>query len=328
MMRRELIALLGSTAAASWPRSARGQSVERVRRIGVLTLASPRDEERVIAAFVDGLHDRGYVEGRNLDISFRHADGDVGRLAPLAQELIALKPDVVLAAEPSPARVTHKIAPTLPIVCPLLTDAVLPELAASYARPGGYVTGIAQTVEGLTGKLIELAQEFVPGALRVGFLSNPTGTSMQLFEQGVVEGARQRGITVLTEQVQAGDALQAGFDGFVRQKVQAVIVPVNGLFRNNAVQIAQFAFSARLPTIFAGRHGVDAGGLVSYGIDQRSNFRRAADYTHKILQGAKAGEMPIEFPTKIETVVNLKTARALGIDVPPQLLARADEVIE
>jgi putative ABC transport system substrate-binding protein len=326
--RRELIALLGSTAATAWPIQAHAQKTDRMRRIGVLTLASPKDEEHVIAAFVDGLRSHGYVEEKNLDIHYRYSDGDVGRLGLLAQELIALKPDVVLAAEPSPARTLKTIAPTLPIVCPLLTDAVLPELAASYARPGGSVTGIAQTVEGITGKLVELAQEFVPGLLRVGFLSNPTGASMEFFAQGVVDGARQRGVAVLTEQVMTRDALNPAFDHLVRQQAQAVIVPVNGLFRNEVARIVELAVAARLPTIFASRYGVEAGGLVSYGIDQRKNFQRAAAYVDKILKGANPGQMPIEFPTKIETVLNVKTAKALGIDVSPQLLARADEVIE
>ena len=204
----------------------------------------------------------------------------------------------------------------------------IPELAASYARPGGSVTGIASAVEGLTGKLIELSQEFVPRALRIGFLFNPTGASMQFYAQNVEDNARQRGIAFLTEQATRREDIGPAFDHLVERKAEAVIVPPNGLFRNEAANIAQLAVTAHLPTIFAERHGVEVGGLASYGIDQRETYRRAADYTVKILKGAKPADMPIEFPTKIELVINLKTAKSLGLDVPLFLQQRADEVIE
>jgi putative ABC transport system substrate-binding protein len=327
MRRREFITIVAG-AAVSWPQVVRAQQTDRVWRIGVLTLASSQDEQHVLAAFVDGLRSHGYLEGKNLDIFYRYSDGDVYRLTPLARELVALKPDVVLGAEPSPARVLKSIAPTLPIVCPVLTDAQVPELAASYGRPGGTVTGIAGTVEGLTGKLVELAQEFVPGAVRVGFLSNPTGASMQFFAHSVVEAARQRGVVLLTGEAATPDAITSSIESMVRQQAQAIIVPTNGLFRNEVGHIVRLAVSVRLPTIFADRHGVEAGGLASYGTDLKESYRRAADYVDKILKGAKPGEMPIEFPTKIEMVINMKPAKALGLDVPLFMQQRADEVIE
>jgi putative tryptophan/tyrosine transport system substrate-binding protein len=187
MKRREFITLLGG-AAAAWPRGAGGQQ-SGLRRVGVLTLLSSKDEDGALAAFVDGLHSHGLIEEKNLKIDYRYSDGDVKQLIPLAHELIALRPDVLVGAEPSPAKVLKSLAPTLPIVCPQLTDAQLSDLVASYARPGGTVTGLAQSVEGLTGKLIELVQEFVPGAVRVGFLSNPTGASMQFFGKARVLAA-------------------------------------------------------------------------------------------------------------------------------------------
>jgi putative ABC transport system substrate-binding protein len=327
MRRRDVLSLLGG-AAASWPWSARAQQANRSVRIGVLTLASQSDDEHLLAALVEGLHTHGYVQGRNLVIDYRYTDGDVKRLARLAQELIGLKPDVLVGAEPSAARALKRAAPNLPIVCPQLTDALIPELAASYARPGGSVTGVAQTVEGLTGKLVELAHEFVPGALRVGFLKNPTGASMQYFSQGVEDAARQRGILLLTEEVTTPEGLTPAIERLASQKVEALVIPVNGLFRNEAARIAQRATAARLPTIFAQRQGVEVGGLASYGTDQRESFRRAADYVDKIIKGANPGELPIEFPTKIDLVINLKAAKALGLDVPSQLQQRADEVIE
>jgi putative tryptophan/tyrosine transport system substrate-binding protein len=325
MKRRDVLSLLGGAAVSAM--SVTGEAEAR-SRIAVLTLSSPKDEEHFLAAFVQGLRSRGYVEGKNFDIDYRYSNGDVSRLLPLAQELVAFKPDVALGAEPSPAKALKSIAPALPIVCPTLSDAQIPELAASYARPGGSVTGIASAVEGLTGKLIELAQEFVPRALRIGFLFNPTGASMQFYAQNVEDNARQRGIAFLSEQATRREDLGPAFDRLVERKAEAVIVPQNGLFRNEAANIAQLAVTAHLPTIFAERHGVEVGGLASYGIDQRETFRRAADYIDKILKGAKPADMPIEFPTKIELVINLKTAKSLGLDVPLFLQQRADEVIE
>ena len=294
----------------------------------MLTLLSSKDEDGALAAFVDGLHSHGLIEEKNLKIDYRYSDGDVKQLIPFAQELIALRPDVLVGAEPSPAKVLKNLAPALPIVCPQLTDAQLSDLVASYARPGGTVTGLAQSVEGLPGKLIELVQEFVPGAVRVGFLSNPTGASMQFFAHSTEEAARSRGVLLLTEQAATPDDLPPALGSLARQQAQAIIVPLNALFRQEVAQIVQLATAARLPTIFALRHGAEAGGLASYGVDYKDNYRRAAGYVDKILKGAKPADMPVEFPTKIELVINVKTARALGINVPLFLQQRADEVIE
>ena len=256
-------------------------------------------ERKNISAFVDGLRKLGYLEGQNVDIDYRYAAGDIKRLTPLAQELVALKPDVLVGNQPSAARALKSVAPILPIVCPALTDAIMPDLAASYARPGGSVTGIAQSVEGLTGKLLELALEVVPGTVRIGFLSNPTGASMQLFAQNIYAGARARGIAVLTEEATTRDDLAPAFDRLANREAQALIVPVNGLFQVQGAHIVQLALGARLPTIFAERYGVEVGGLASYGVDQSENFRHAAVYVDKILKGAKPGDLPIEFPTKL-----------------------------
>jgi len=327
MRRREFITLLGG-AAVSWPVVARAQQGGPVKRVGFLTLASLKDEEGTRAAFLDGLRSHGLIEGKNLKLDYRPSEGDVKRLTPLAQELIALRPDVLVGGEPSSAKVLKSIAPTLPIVCPQLSDAQLSNLVASYAQPGGTVTGLAVTVEGLTGKLIEVVQEFVPSVARVGFLANPTGASMQYFAHSIEEAARGRGILLLTEEAATPDDLAPALGRLARQQPQAIIVPLNGLFRNEVGQIVQLATAARLPTIFAEPYGPKAGGLASYGIDIKDNFRRAADYVDKILKGAKPADMPIEFPTKIELVINLKTARTLGIEVPSLLQQRADEVIE
>jgi ABC transporter substrate binding protein/Transposase, Mutator family len=201
-------------------------------RIAFLALGP---QQSVHLAFVDGLRRLGYAPGRNLDIDHRY--GDVEQLKPLAQELIALKPDILVADSPSPAIALKSVAPTFPIVCLTLTDAGIPDLFASYARPGGNVTGMAQSVEGVTGKLVEVVLEIIPGARRIGFLANPRGASMPLFAENVDVAAHARGMTVLTEQVAAAGELASAFGRFGKQGVQAVIVPVNGLFFSEGRQI-------------------------------------------------------------------------------------------
>jgi putative ABC transport system substrate-binding protein len=318
--RRAFITLLGG-AAATWPVAA--GAADARPRLAFLTL-SPQQSAHL--AFIDGLRRLGYAQGRNLDIDHRY--GDVERLKPLAQELIALKPDILVADSPSAAIAFQSVAPTLPIVCLALTDAGIPDLFASYARPGGNVTGMAQSVEGVTGKLVEVALEIIPDARRIGFMSNPNGASVRLFAQSVDVAARARGMAVLTEEAAAGGELASVFARFGKQGVQAVIVPVNGLFFSQGMQIAQLALATRLPTVGAERRYIEAGLLASYGIDQRESYRRGASYVDRILKGAKPGDLPIEFPTRIELAINLKTAKGLGLDLPPSLVTRADEVIE
>jgi putative ABC transport system substrate-binding protein len=297
-------------------------------RIAFLSLGAAQEGATLVAAFADGLRRLGYAEGQNVDIDYRYAAGEVEQLKSLAQDLIALKPDMLVGSEPSAARALKSVAPTLPIVCLALTDALIPDLIASYARPAGTVTGMAQSVEGVTGKLVEVALEIIPGAVRIGFLSNPAGASMRLFAQIVDTAAGARGIAVLTEDVSTAGQLAPAFDRFRRQGTQAVIVPANGLFRVQRAQLAQLALAARLPTISAERQYVEAGLLVSYGVNEGENYRRAAGYVDRILKGAKPGDLPVEFPTRVELTINLRTAKALGVDLPPTFVTRADEVIE
>jgi putative ABC transport system substrate-binding protein len=297
-------------------------------RIAFLSLGAAQEGATLVAAFADGLRCLGYAEGQNLDIDYRYAAGEVEQLKSLAQDLIALKPDMLVGSEPSAARALKSVAPTLPIVCLALTDALIPDLIASYARPAGTVTGMAQSVEGVTGKLVEVALEIIPGAVRIGFLSNPAGASMRLFAQIVDTAAGARGIAVLTEHVSTAGQLAPAFDRFRRQGTQAVIVPANGLFRVQRAQLAQLALAARLPTISAERQYVEAGLLASYGVNEGENYRRAAGYVDRILKGAKPGDLPVEFPTRVELTINLRTAKALGVDLPPTFVTRADEVIE
>jgi ABC-type uncharacterized transport system substrate-binding protein len=326
MRRRQFIALLGGAAAAAWPPAPSAASGHP--RIGVLDINSADADARNLAAFRDGLHRLGYIEGRTVDIDYRYSDGDTDRLPALAQELVQLKPDVVLAASVSPARAVKRIAPTMPIVCPSFGDAFIPSLAASFAHPGGSVTGIATEVEGLFGKLTELTLDAIPGTIKIGFLANPTGASMPHYEQAVQSAAQARRVEVLIEPVRKLDDVDEAFQRFSDGKVQAIIVPPNGLLSSGLKRIIALSMPLRLPLVFADREGVDAGGFASYGVNNFETYERAAVYIDKILNGAAPGDLPIEFPTKLGLVINLKSAKALGLTVPPALLSRADEVIE
>ena len=322
--RRAFITLLGA-AAAGWPLAARAAG--KRPRVAVLTLLSVHDEQGRIAAFVGGMQELGYVAGQTFDIDYRYAEGDTERLRPLARELIALAPDVMLAGEPSAARAAKAVAPNLPIVCPVLGDQA-PDLFASYARPRGSVTGVAAIVEGVSAKLVELANDALPGLTRIGLLVNPAGASRALVESQVVATARERGMITVVEEASQPDALAPALDRMAKAGAQVVIVPANGLFVNQRSTILRQALASGLPTMFDDRGAVEAGGFISYGVNHSEGSRRAAAFVDKILKGAKPGDLPIEFSTKIEMVINVKTARALGLTVPPTLIARADEVIE
>jgi putative tryptophan/tyrosine transport system substrate-binding protein len=328
MKRREFITLLGGAAAASLlcPITARAQ--RQRPRVAVLSLNTMKDEGKIITTFTAAMVALGYVSGQIIDIDYRYADGDTTRLRPLVLELLALKPEVAVVTSLSPVRAVKDAAPDLPMVCPGLSDSAFPTFAASYAHPGGSLTGIASSVENMYEKLLELALDTVPGLARVGFLVNPAGAAMTLYTQQIETAARTRGIALLTEQARTPDDLAVAFDGFAKQEAQAVIVPANALFITHGTQIAQLALAARLPSIFPDFREVEAGGLASYGVDVRENYRRAAVYVDKILKGAKPGDLPIEFPTKLALIVNLKTAKTLGLKIPAALLNRADEVIE
>jgi putative ABC transport system substrate-binding protein len=311
--------------AATWPVGVRAAG--KRPHVAVLTLLSPQDERGRITAFDAGMRDLGYVVGQTFDIDYRYAEGDTERLRPLARELIAVSPDVAFAGEPSAARAVKALAPNLPIVCPILGDH-LPDLFVSYARPGGSVTGIASIVEGVNGKLVELANDVVPGLARVGLLVNPAGANRALVETQVVAAVKARGMSTVVEEASRAEALAPALDRMAKAGVQVLIVQPNGLFINQRSTILRLALAARLATIFDDRSAVEAGGFMSYGVNQAEGARHAATFVDRILKGAKPGDLPIEFSTKIEMLINLKTAKALGLEIPPTLLARADEVIE
>lgn len=322
--RRKFIVGLCSTAV--WPLAARAAGGRP--RIGFLDINSAASNTLHLAAFSDALRRLGYVEGRTVDIDYRYADGDAEKLTALAQELVQLKPDVVLATAVSPTRAMKRIAPTLPIVCPAFSDGFVPSLAASLAHPGGSVTGIASDVEGMFGKLTEVTLDAIPGTAKIGFLANPAGGSMKRFEQQVQSAANARGVEVQIEEVRTINDFEGAFGRLSQGGVRAVIVPPNGLLTSGQKRIFELSLPLRLPLIFADRSGVEAGGLASYGVNESENFSRAATYIDKILKGAAPGDLPIEFPTRLELVINLKAAKALGLTIPPTLVSRADDAIE
>jgi len=328
MRRREFVQLIGAAAAAAALRPCAGRAASGRPRIGVLDISSAEYEATRLAGFRDGLQHLGYVEGKTADIDYRFADGNTAALSSLAQQLLQLKPDVVLATAASPVRAVKRAAPNLPIVCPAFGDSFIPELARSFAHPGGSVTGVASAVEGLFGKQIELIVDALPGTTKIGFLANPSGASTGENERQIRSAAKGRGIDVDVEEVSKADDFDGAFQRFGEQKVQVVIVPGNGLLQAGQQRIIALATAKHLPLVFADRQGVAAGGLASYGVDIVDNYRRCAIYIDKILKGAAPGDLPIEFPTKLELIINLKTAKALGITVPSALLDRADEVIE
>ena len=292
------------------------------------TLRSKEDIARFVEAFVEALGELGYTDTRRAEIESRYADGDTRLLRPLAQELVAFKPAVSLAAESSAARALKGVAPLLPLVCPTLTDAVIPDLVASYARPGGTVTGLAQSVEAITGKLLQLAIELVPGIARVGFLYNPSGASMRFFAEAVYQGARDHSMTVATENAQTPEEINSAFDRLFAQQVEAVLVPANGLFIAQRARIVQIALAAHLPTIFPQNSDVQAGGLASYGVNLPDLSRRAAEYVDQIFKGKNPGELTLVQPTKFDLALNVKTAKQIGIAIPDEVLQRANKVIK
>ena len=324
MRRREFISLLGGVAAA-WPFAARAAG--KRPRVAVLTLLSPQDEGGRIAAFRTGMRHLGYIAGQTCDIDYRYADGNTERLRPLAQELIALDPGVFFAGEPSAARAAKALSPELPIVCPVLTDS-LSDLFASYARPGGSVTGLASIVEGLHAKLVGLAHDVFPALQRLGLLINPAGANQAMFAEQVGAAASARGLTILREEAKTPSELAPALDRLAKAGAQVVMLAPNGMLINQRKTIIRLALEARLPTMFEQRQDVEAGGFMSYGVNETEGSQRAATFVDKILKGAKPGELPIEFPTKIEMVINLKTAKELGVEVPLHLQQLADEVIE
>jgi ABC-type uncharacterized transport system substrate-binding protein len=323
--RRDFIKVIAGSAAA-WPLEIRAQVSTRKPLIAILS-AVTREHNIPLDALVQGLHELGYVEGRSADFAFRFAEGKLDRLPALVQELVQLTPDIIVVGVTPAAVAARALTQTIPIVCPLLANPIGFGLIASESRPGGNVTGVLFRTEGLAGKQVELALQLIPSMSKAGLLVN-VASGVIIDRQDAESGSKAAGIKLIPAEVRMADELQGAFEALANEHVQAVIVLVDGMFFTERERIASLAEAIQIPAIYGFRDHVDAGGLISYGVNLAENFHRAAAYVHKILKGAKPGDLPVEFPTKLELVINLKTAKALGLTVPPALIARADEVIE
>jgi putative tryptophan/tyrosine transport system substrate-binding protein len=331
MRRRDFITILGGMAATQVirPGAVRAGTSPKRPIIGIPAFFGPSKIGRTFYnQFRQGLQDLGYVLDRDLDIQTRSANGDWDRLPAVEEEILQLKPDVIFAYATLDAVAARKATSTIPIVCAALADAVHLGLIASEARPGGNVTGIEPYVAGLPAKLIELAREIVPSVRTVGLLTNskdPKGAP----QTPELEAAGQAvGLTIVAVDANRPEDIEDALRELANKRVDVVIVLQTGLLVVNAPQIAASALEMRLPTVYGYREQVIAGGLISYGVDLRWCYHRSAYFVDKILHGARPSDLPIEFPTQFPLTVNIRTAKELGVTIPPTLLARADEVIE
>jgi putative tryptophan/tyrosine transport system substrate-binding protein len=325
MKRREFITLLGG--AAAWPLVARAQQAGRLPTIGVLGGATPSAESQRVAALVQRLHELGWIEGHTIAIQYRWAEGRSARLAEIAAEFVRLGVDVIFATGTAPALAAKQATSMIPIVFPFAGDPIGTGLVASLARPGGNVTGMSNQATDLAAKRIELLREIVPHLRRLAVLANAGYPAAALEKGEVAAAARTLDLEVVSFEIRESNDIAPAFEA-VKGKAEALFLVGDPLMTANRIRVTSLALAARLPTIYVHREYVDAGGLISYGANFPDLFRRAAEVVDKILRGTKPGDIPVEQPTKFELAINLKTANALGLDVPPTLLARADEVIE
>jgi putative ABC transport system substrate-binding protein len=326
MKRREFMALLAG-AVASRSFIALAEVSTKRPLIAVLSSGSPATTG-FQSGLPHGLQELGYLEGRDYEIQYRYMAGDVTRLPALVDELIRLKPNVIVAGNSAAAVAAKQATATIPIVAAAIFDPVSLGLAASPARPGGNVTGIVAGWDTVVGKQLELGLELVPGAKLVSMLVHVDFPPAAFLRRGAEIAAQARATKFLSVEVHASTDFDAAFRTLTRERVNLVIVHPSPLFVTERRRIAELAIAAQLPIVYGFREHVEDGGLMSYGIDLRENWRRAASYVDKILKGAKPADLPIEQPTKFELLVNLKTAKALGLTIPEAFLLRADEVIE
>jgi putative ABC transport system substrate-binding protein len=321
-----------TSLAGAWavPLAAPAQPTGKLARVGFLYFGSRQTgpgAERY-AAFLEGMHELGYVEGRNLLVEARFADSKAERLPGLAKELLASKVDVIVATASPTYRVLQRVTSTVPIVVTVTADPVLEGLARSVARPAGNFTGLSDTAADLSPKQLELLKAVLPKLSRAGVLLNPTNVSHPAQTTRLMLAGQRMGVQVVLAEAATVAEIEPGFAALARERADAVLLFGDTFFAQQVHQVADAALKHRMPSIFILREYAGAGGLMSYGARITDNFRRAASYVDKILKGANPGELPFEQPTKYELVVNLKTAKALGLTIPPSLLARADQVIE
>jgi putative tryptophan/tyrosine transport system substrate-binding protein len=327
MRRREFITLLGG-AAAAWPLAARAQQ-QAIPVIGFLSARSSDESASVVSAFRQGLVENGYVERQNVTVEYRWALGQYDRLPELAAELLRVPVAVIVAVGGDPAaRAAKSATATIPIVATFSDDPVASGLVASLGRPGGNITGTSNLSTALESKRFGLLRAIVPQAAMIGVLLNPTFPSAANQLREMQEAARTLGLQLVVMQASTDHDIDTSFAGFVEHRVDALLVGNDPFFNSRRDQLAALAARYSLPAIYSFPEFTAAGGLMSYGIDLTDAYRQIGIYTGRILKGEKPAELPVLQPSKFKFVINLKTAKALGLNIHPQLLATADEVIE
>jgi len=325
MRRREFITLLGGTAA--WPLAAHAQQ-SAMPRVGFLHQGSSQPSAYIVDAFRRGLKESGYAEGQNVALQFRWADGEYDRLPALAADLVRDQATVIAAALLPAAHAAKAATSTIPIVFISGSDPVESGLVASLNRPTGNVTGVSLFSVPLIAKRLELLHELIPGAAAAAVLVNPSNPNAMANERGIEDAAQTMRLQIRFIRASGEQQFETAFATIVQQRAGALIVSADGLFASRREQLVSLAARFAVPTIYFQREFVVAGGLLSYGANSPDMYRQAGIYTGRILNGVKPADLPVLQPTKLELAINLKAAKALGLEVPQSLLARADEVIE
>ena len=325
MRRREFISLLGG--AAAWPLAARAQQSGKLLTIGFLGSTMPSVEGQRLAAFVQRLRELGWMEGRNVAIEVRWAEGRSERFAEIAAEFVRFKVDVIVTVATPLTLAAKQATSVIPIVFVAVSDPVGTGLVASLARPGGNITGLADQISDTAGKKLEFLREVVSDLRRLAIMANAGNPASVLEMREVQATARALGLEITTSEIRRAEDIVPAFET-LKGRADALYLCPDPLMNTNRTRINILAVGARLPTMHGAREYVEAGGLISYGANLPDHFRRAAELVDKILRGAKPADLPVEQPTKFNLIINLTTAKALGLEIPPTLLARADEVIE
>jgi len=327
-MSKKIMLTILATAMFALVNLSEAQQATKIPRIGLLLTGTLSSSSYSLEAFRNGLRDLGYVEGKNILVEYRYAEGKPDRLPSLAAELVRLKVDVIVTTGTPPSQAAKTATTTIPIVMALISDPVGAGLVASLARPGGNITGLSSISQDLSGKRLELLKEAIPKVSRVGVLYDPNDPAKVAEFKEIEVAARPLGVHLQSLEVRSLDELESAFKAATRGKATALLVLPTTILSTRTKQIAELAAKNRLPTMFATSQYMDAGGLMSYGPDYTDLWRRAATYVDKILKGAKPADLPVEQPMKFELVINLKTAKQIGLTIPPNVLARADKVIK
>ena len=326
MRRREFITLM-SGAVASWPLAARAQQAGKLPTVGFLGESTPSTQSERTAAFVQRLRELGWIEGRTIAIEYRWAEGRSDRFAEIANELVRLKVDIIVTSSTPAILAAKRATSVIPIVFAIAADPVGTGLVASLARPGGNVTGLSIQSTDLAAKRLEFLHEVVPHLRRLAIIANMGNPASALEVKEIEDAAGTLGFEIKKLEIRRPEDIGPAFEALDRS-ADAVYLPTEPLVLTNRVRINTMALGARLPTMYSGREYVESAGLMSYGPNRPDLFRRAGDFVDKILHGAKPADLPVEQPTKFDLIINLTTAKALGLKVPESFLLRVDEVIE